>query len=130
MPICSPTNKPATHSGVYDPITASVPGLTQGKRYDLIHDNASYTCILINDHGSYFVCDAQDFSKIVNLSTLDDRPAPDDLTWEEDDDYTPPDPADYLAPGIQVIARDVEPVPDGPKSTDELRKYRFKPDLF
>ena len=140
MPLVRKTNKPATHSGNYDPISriAPVPGLTVGKRYDLIHDDASYTCILINDHGSYFETDAQDFSQI---TALDDRPLtaqpvfdsqyandPNDTNW--DDEVFAPDPADYLAPGIQVIARDVVPEPEGPQSTESLRQYRYTPDTF
>ena len=97
------------------------------------HCVAKHDCVIVLD-------DRPLTAKPVFGAQKDPVPAPDypvfdvDADWEEDeanDTFSHGlDPADYLAPGVQVIARDVEPVPDGPKSTDELRKYRYTPDTF
>ena len=134
MPLCTQTNKPATHSGKYDPISGPQIGLTPGKRYELIHNDVSYTCILINDHGSYFETDAQDFSQITDLHSLDDRPVAPKPVFDMDDmvstDWDAADNALCSTAGIEAIVRDVVPEPEGPESTESLRQYRYTPDTF
>ena len=68
MPQCSPTNKPATHNAIYN--GPDIPGLTVGKRYDLVHDENAYSCIVINDNGMYFEVDGQEFRDVQCLQSL------------------------------------------------------------
>lgn len=68
------------------------------------------------------------FGAQYNKDPVPVAPMPDiDDDWEEDEAN------DAFASGTDLSkyhVPDVEPVPDGPKSTDDLRKYRFKPDIF
>ena len=115
--------------------------MTNGQSYHLIYDSISDSVTFRSDLSNWLNADGcmfdvtHDFSvpgSIPNRQTKPKAPQAavpvpvmhdDDLdaaSWDDGCDMT----------GLEAIARDVAPVPEGPKSTEELRSHRYTPDLY
>ena len=128
---CNCTTTPTgryTHLGTYDGPPGH--GLTWGVEYSLIYCNNSGDVTLRDDRGQWVYTKGSVFGSIKDLSMTGGAPIPmPDLDDWEDDEAFVPDPSDPNF-GIEAIVRDVAPVPDGPKSTEDLRAHRYTPDLY
>ena len=105
-------------------IGESLNDLTTDTYYDAEEANHAYLLILADDAG-----DEHTVPKRVCV-VLDDRAAPADPRWADDDDSIADVPAPCATTGIEVIVRDVVPEPEGPESTADLRQYRYTPDTY
>ena len=137
-----------THMGTYRGTDSAE--MTHGKEYNLIYESMSDTVTFKNDLNIWCYLDGDCFQVTHNYgasprgkgrkrrsaTALDDRPiAPqpvfdmDDMVTTDWDDDEANDAA-CNTHGIEAIARDVVPEPEGPKSTEELRQHRYTPNLY
>ena len=108
-----------------------------GRRYELEYFPNSDTVKFHDDLNCIKQVDGKCFADII---CMDDRPLKSKPVFDAGDfgDEFVPDPRDPNHDsdvdcdmyGIEAIARDVVPVPEGPKTTESLRQYRFKPELY
>lgn len=138
-----------THMGRYQ--GPGTPGLTRDREYNLIHCSMSSTVAFVNDHGSWMSAD-EDMFRVTHDYGQPSRYSTNDAFGDDDDSMAdmpaPPcgqtaAPADMtgivrtLTEGTDAMFDDSVPWEDDepsikqePASTEELREYRFKPNLF